>query len=124
MKVFQVCGETIVELISLTLYTVKKEYGKLLVLFQLLIPCLIVWLGTSGCWVLLYSVLLNLVLECIKRIANKLANQTADGFPMHEGRRYTRASGGMVVIDQTKREEALLYLYEVEDYMERRKYVG
>lgn len=118
MNVFYKAGETAVDLFEITVYTVKKEYGKMLVFLQLCIPVATYYLcnnSVRSCFI--WSVLLNIFLEFIRRFSNKLANKSDDGFPIHQGQRYTKTVGDSVMIESRKAEEAILYLQEVEDYM-------
>lgn len=124
MKVFSSAGAAIVEMFAILFYTLKREYRKILGLIQLCIPVFIYWYCDSLLKAFLCSVGLHIALEFFRRYFNKLSNYYNDGFPRHNGRRFTGIYGGMVVLDRVREEEAILYLSEVEDYMERRKEFG
>ena len=124
MKVFSSAGAAIVEMFAILFYTLKREYRKILGLIQLCIPVFIYWYCNNLVEAFLFSVGLHIALEFLRRYFNKLFNYHNDGFPIHEGKRFTGTYGGMIVLDRTREEEAILYLSEVEDYMERRKEFG
>ena len=124
MKVFSSAGAAIVEMFAILFYTLKREYRKILGLIQLCIPVFIYWYCDNLLKAFLCSVGLHIALEFFRRYFNKLSNYYNDGFPVHGGRRFTGVYGGMIVLDRAREEEAILYLSEVEDYMERRKEFG
>lgn len=124
MKVFSSAWAAVVEMIRILFYTLKREYRKILGMAQLCIPVFIYWYCNNMIEALLYSVALHIALEFLKRYFNKLSNYYNDGFPIHKGKRFTGTYGGIIVLDRTREEEAILYLSEIEDYMEMREEVG
>lgn len=124
MKIFSSAGAAVVEMLKILLYTLKREYRKILGMVQLCIPVFIYWYCNNLVEAFLFSVGLHIALEFFKRYFNKLSNYYNDGFPRHDGRRFTGIYGGMIVLDRTREEEAILYLSEVEDYMEMREEIG
>lgn len=98
---------------------IKEELGKIAVVVQILAPVVLCAVGVQWYVMLVFSALLYVITKYLSELSYKLNNITHRGIPVPE-KRFTSISSedGTVNLDEVDAEQAILYLCEVEDYLE------
>lgn len=96
----------------------KEELGKIAVIIQIMLPAVFCFAGLQWYAVLILCALLWIMTKYISELSYKLNNITQKGIPVPE-KRYTKVGeDGEISLEEVDAEEAILYLCEIEDYLE------
>lgn len=109
--------QTLSELLATLKYGIIEELDKIAIVIQILIPIVIARTDLSTPKMLLVSCVLVVLVKYIKEVGYKLNHVTERGFPIPT-QRYTEVDeNGFIGIKETETQEAILYLYDVEEYL-------
>lgn len=109
--------QTLSELLATFKYGLIEELDKIAIVIQILIPIVIARTDLSTPKMLLVSCVLVALVKYIKEVGYKLNHVTERGFPIPT-QRYTEVDeNGFIGIKETETQEAILYLYDVEEYL-------
>ena len=109
--------QTLSELLATFKYGLIEELDKVAVALQILIPIVIARMDLSTPKMLLVSCILVVCVKYIKEVGYKLNHVTERGFPIPLQRFTERDENGFISIKEEETQEAMLYLYDVEDYL-------
>ena len=111
--------ETFLEMLAILKNTFVKELENIAVVIQVFIPIIIVIFGGSVVQMLIISCILMICTKYIKEVSHKLNNTTDDGIPVPK-ENYTQTDKyGFVSFIEGRETEAVLYLYELEEYFKK-----
>ena len=109
--------QTLSELLATLKYGIIEELDKIAIVIQILIPIVIARTDLSTPKMLLVSCVLVVCVKYIREVGYKLNHVTERGFPIPT-QRYTEVDeNGFIGIKETETQEAILYLYDVEEYL-------
>lgn len=116
-KVHIVLWQTIKELMSAFKYGLIEELDKVAVVIQVLIPIVIARTDLSLMGMLLVSCILVICVKYIREVGYKLNHVTERGFPIPLQRYTKQDENGFISIKEEETQEAILYMYDVEEYL-------
>lgn len=116
-KVHIVLWKTIKELLSAFKYGLIEELDKVAVVIQILIPVVIARTDLGVIGMIVISCVLVACTKYIKEVGYKLNHVTERGFPIPLQRFTYQDENGFISIKEDETQEAILYLYDVEDYL-------
>lgn len=119
-KIMIVLLQTMKELCNVIKYGFVEELGKIAVIIQILIPVVLVSMNLNIWQMLLISCVMIAVTKYIKEIGYKLNSVTERGFPICSQRFTEVDENGFISIKEENMSEAILYMYDVEEYIKRR----
>lgn len=116
-KVHIVLWQTIKELLSAFKYGLVEELDKVAVVIQILIPVVIARTDLGVIGMIVISCVLVACTKYTKEVGYKLNHVTERGFPIPLQRLTHQDENGFISIKEDETQEAILYLYDVEDYL-------
>lgn len=116
-KVHIVLWQTIKELMSAFKYGLIEELDKVAVVIQVSIPIVIARTDLSLMGMLLVSCILVICVKYIREVGYKLNHVTERGFPIPLQRYTKQDENGFISIKEEETQEAILYMYDVEEYL-------
>lgn len=116
-KVYIVLWQTIKELMSAFKYGLIEELDKVAVVIQILIPVMIARTDLGVIGMIVVSCVLVACTKYIKEVGYKLNHVTERGFPIPLQRFTHQDENGFISIREDETQEAILYMYDVEEYL-------
>lgn len=119
-RITDILLSTLLELLLDIKYGFIESLDKIAVVIQVLIPVILSRMDCGIVIILIVSVLFTLFARYIKEVSYKINNVTERGFPV-PSRRYTNVDeNGFIGVEEDLTQEAILYLFEVEEYIKKK----
>lgn len=119
-RVIAVMYRKTIELLLGFKYGIIEELNKIATIIQVLIPVYICHIGADLKTALMLSIVFYVLVKYIKEVGYELNNKTERGFPVPT-KRYTDIDrNGFLNIPDDELHEAIQYLYEVEEYINKK----
>lgn len=119
-RIMDILLSTLLELLLDIKYGFIESLDKIAIVIQVLIPVILSRMDCGVVIILIVSILFTLFVRYIKEVSYKINNVTERGFPV-PSKRYTNVDeNGFVGVEEDLTQEAILYLFEVEEYIKRK----
>ena len=119
-SVIVVMYKKMIELLLGFKYGLIEELNKIAMLIQIAIPVYICYIGADLKTALTLSIVFYVLVKYIKEVGYELNNKTERGFPVPK-KRYTEIDrNGFLNVSDDELHEAIQYLYEVEEYINKK----
>ena len=119
-RIMDILLRTLLELLLDIKYGFIESLDKIAIVVQVLIPVILSRMDCGIVIILILSILFTLSVKYIKEVSYKINNVTERGFPV-PSRRYTNVDeNGFIGVEEDLTQEAILYLFEVEEYIKRK----
>lgn len=120
MKIGKAVADTTREFSYRFYNTLIKELGHLSTIFLLIVPLLIVCITSDKRVMLILSCVFVLCSHFVKEVGYKLNGETNRGVPIPPLRFTEKDENGIIHINSDYQQEAIVYLCNVEEYLEKR----
>lgn len=113
--------ESLQEYILMALYGIKKGIGKIVLVAEMLLPVVLVYANKDEqnyAVTFLITCVVLFVLNYIKRVGDKINRSDRKGMPIPK--RYIEEDGGMLLMREKYEQEAIQYLYDLQEYFKKR----
>lgn len=119
----QLIKEILSDISVATRYFIKRNLGGFANTLEVILPYLMFWIGLHAYsfldWALIIPVVMLFYIYCLRAAADKLG--TGNKIPPIPAKRFTRVDeDGEVSIEYDRIQEVLLYLGDLEDWLERK----
>lgn len=119
-RIMDILLSTLLELLLDIKYGFIESLDKIAIVVQVLIPVILSRMDCGIVIILILSILFTLSVKYIKEVSYKINNVTERGFPV-PSKRYTNVDeNGFIGVEEDLTQEAILYLFEVEEYIKRK----
>lgn len=119
-RIMDILLSTLLELLLDIKYGFIESLDKIAIVIQVLIPVILSRVDCGIVIILIVSILFTLSVRYIKEVSYKINNVTERGFPV-PSKRYTNVDeNGFIGVEEDLMQEAILYLFEVEEYIKRK----
>lgn len=119
-RIMDILLSTLLELLLDIKYEFIESLDKIAIVIQVLIPVILSRMDCGIVIILILSILFVLSVRYIKEVSYKINNVTDRGFPV-PSKRYTNVDeNGFIGVEEDLTQEAILYLFEVEEYIKRK----
>lgn len=119
-RIMDILLRTLLELLLDIKYGFIESLDKIAIVVQVLIPVILSRMDCGIVIILIVSILFTLSVKYIKEVSYKINNVTERGFPV-PSKRYTNVDeNGFIGVEEDLTQEAILYLFEVEEYIKRK----
>lgn len=119
-RIMDILLSTLLELLLDIKYGFIESLDKIAIAIQVLIPVILSRMDCGIVIILIISILFTLSVKYIKEVSCKVNNVTDRGFPV-PSKRYTNVDeNGFIGVEEDLTQEAILYLFEVEEYIKRK----
>lgn len=119
-RIMDILLRTLLELLLDIKYGFIESLDKIAIVVQVLIPVILSRMDCGIVIILILSILFTLSVKYIKEVSYKINNVTERGFPV-PSKRYTNVDeNGFIGVEEDLTQEAILYLFEVEEYIKRK----
>lgn len=113
-------GESFIEVLIDIKYGVIKNLKTIAIILLILFPVMIAEINIGRTARIIAMIFLIIIIRLICDTSNKLNRVTTGGIPVPK-KRFTRVDeNGFIDINQNNMQEAILYLYEVENYLKKK----
>ena len=119
-RIMDILLSTLLELLLDIKYEFIESLDKIAIVIQVLIPVILSRVDCGIVIILIVSILFTLSVRYIKEVSYKINNVTDRGFPV-PSKRYTNVDeNGFIGVEEDLMQEAILYLFEIEEYIKRK----
>lgn len=108
---------TMHEMVSEIAHGFIKGLGTIALIIQILIPVILLQLNVNTIKAIIYSVILLFITKYIKEVGYKVNNKTERGLPLPNDFYVIKDEYGFISLREGFEQDAILYLYDVEDYI-------
>jgi hypothetical protein len=117
IKITKVLVSTMLELLIALKYSIIKELGKIATIVVIIIPVVLSSIDISIFMKLLISVCFVSISKYIREVGYKLNETNSRSMPISSIRFTYEDEYGVVRVSEDYAQEAILYLYDVEEYL-------
>ena len=115
-----VFSETLFEMYNNAKYALIHELNKIAIFIQIIIPLILLKMNKNMIVLFIVSCVLTAFIYYIKEVGYKLNHTNERGFPVPVERFTKIDNNGFVYIPENMTQNAILYLSDIEDYLESR----
>lgn len=119
-KNLNVLIETLKEFFYLLKSETIKELGKIAVIIQIVVPVVLSVMSLHVISVVILVSVFLFITEYVKKVSYKLNNVTEQGIPIPPHRLTEKDDYGVIKLKEEEVQEAILYLYDIEEYFNSR----